>query len=407
MARGSQQERRPAWVVRVWTDGDGRRKKERARPGTAWVKPDHVFLVEVWDKRTGKRTQEKIEGSGRDAKKAADKRAAEVNERMRAGTYAPPSDWSAARKQFERDALPIGRADETIADIRATLDKFERLVHPARLDRIDARLIDRYKAARLAGSEEFAAVQPSSVNREMRNLRLVFRKLRSWKLIAEVPEFEMLTEAEPDRPHYTEAEFAAMFSAADAARRPLNMPPATRRLWWQSLLLLYWESGCRRDEALQVTWEGIAAALAGDAAIEDRCATIGKTKTGKARKIYFGDETVANLRELAGEMFPGSKPSGPVFVWPFHSSQLNIDLARIQQAAGVVDRENLAFHAFRRSCGTLVAAAHGLEGARMRLGHSTIAVTQKHYAGAAVAKLTAAAAPPVPKLDRTPLRVVG
>jgi integrase len=132
------------------------------------------------------------------------------------------------------------------------------------------------------------------------------------------------------------------------------------------------------------------------------------TKSGKARFIYFTADVASHLRELAAALFPaGEKPSGGIFVWPTNERQLIIEVDRIHAAAGVERQKYRAFHGIRKSCGTMVAATQGLQAAQARLGHSSIAITARHYAKDALAGIAAAAAPPMPTLPPAKLRIVG
>lgn len=398
-------ERKPAWVVRVWIDDQGKRKTEKAAPGTSWVKPSHTFLVVIYDKRTGKLRQERILGAGRDAKRAADDRSREINRQFEEGEYAPKTSWSEARRKYEEDELVLGRRESTIADIRAALDRFEALCHPHRLDRITTSTIARFRTARKIGNgRDVPAVGERTVNKDLRYLRAFFYKLEEWELIARAPIISLIREPESDRGPYSEAEMAKLYGAANAAQRP-HLSPVNRDLWWRTMILFLWSSGCRQSEVLEIEWQRLEYDFDGHG--NSRVELPGrKAKNGKARYLFFTSDVESHLKQLAAALFGDDQPAGKVFVWAHNRRQLIDEIDRIHSEAGVVRMKYRAFHGFRHSCATEVYRKHGPAACQHRLGHSSAKVSER-YARSALAGFAAAAAPPMPKLPPPALKVAG
>jgi integrase len=182
-----------------------------------------------------------------------------------------------------------------------------------------------------------------------------------------------------------------MHEQADAAALPLSQHlPAgcSRGLWWRTLLVLLWETGCRRGELLSLRWSEVD--------LEGRALAVNpaNVKSKRLKISSFGDLGEQHLRRLA--QF-GADASGLVFAWRHDPTRLNEQLGLIQAAAGIDStRAGLKFHAFRRTVGDTIAELHGLTAAQQKLGHSTASITAKHYAAAAMRRLAKKTAMPVP-----------
>lgn len=384
-----------AWVTREWTER-GKRRRAKAPPGTRGIKESDRFAVE-WLDPSGKRCREKIKEPGRFGKNLADERCRQLNSQMTLGQYQhhERATWKTVKEKYLRDVVPTKRSVRTQREIKSTLARFEATVRPGRMDGITAATIDEFKAERLKEkTRDDVPIGSATVNKDLRTLKAFFRKVVKWKMMTEAPDIEMLEETEQQKPVYTEAEFEAIHKACGTAE--LTLPhgiAAPRSLWWQTLLVMFWETGMRRGEMLALEWSGVN--------LDRRTIIVdpADTKTKRLKEFSFGELGERHLRALGAYGMEGH-----VFCFPHEIARLNEALGEIQKAAGLdVSRRNLKFHAFRRTVGEMTAERYGLTAAQYKLGHSNAAVTAKHYSRAALRRQAAESTMPVP----AGLRVVG
>jgi len=404
-----------AWVTREWLDpATSRRRREKCPPGTKGVKATDTFVVE-WlepDAKTGtrKRRRSKVAGTGRPAKRSADGLAADLTAHMQLGSYQPEPDdsdvptWAAARRQYFKLELQAKElAASTLRDIGDTLDRFQAIINPGRLDAITTDVVLEFVVARKKqrgrGGRKLGA---STVNKDLRNLRAFFR----WcadpdrTLMQRAPKIRMLAEPKTEKPSYTEEEFAKMFEACREATLPVGLP-FTIGTWWRTYFACLWETGMRRGELLHIRWS--------DVDLDRRClrpvpATT-KTKT-RLREYSFGDLAAQHLEAMA-EHLAGQElltPDGRVFEWPHDETQLVRQLGKIQKGAGIdPSRRDLKFHAFRRTVGECTTELYGLEAAQHKLGHASMKTTADHYARVALRTKGREAVMPIPEALREKL----
>lgn len=401
-----------AWIVREWIDpASGRRRREKVvSDEMEGTKPADEFVVEWLEPGPAprKRRREKILEKGRPGKRLAKERREEVNVAMRKGTYVPKEElrrrreeeerrqqeeadsvvtWAMAKQEFLEDALPIDRAPSTQRLIRDALEMFDQIVRPVTMDDVTAKAIDKFVRVRLQQKgRRGETIMPSTVNRDLRNLRIVFNKMVGWERLPKCPEIRFLHQVEEEQPIYTEAEFVSMYEACGTVRR-LAVSPECRfsaATWWRAFLCLLWETGCRKGELLALDWSGVD--------FDRRCVVPppARTKTRTLKEFSFGDLAEQHLQQVA-ECQTGDDQAGPVglvFPWIWGMSRLDRNLGMIQRAAGIdPTRRGLKFHAFRRTVGTTIAERYGLDAARFKLGHSCQAITEKYYARAATRKI--------------------
>lgn len=387
-----------AWVTKEWTEG-GRRRRAKAPPGVRGVKESDRFAVE-WLDPEGKRCREKIAEPGRFGKNLADERCQQLNSEMTLGMYRPKAKatWAETKQRFIDDV--VSRLSEgSQYEYRRALNQFERIVQPKLMEDVTDLAVDHFIGRRsLHTNPDGTRISQATVNKDIAVLRRLCRRAVKWKVLRDLPEFSTKG-VDSDRPHFTESEFEALYRACETAEPSLpdgiNFP---RWLWWQSLLAMYWETGARRCELLSLRWEAID--------LDAQCLRIAPkdNKTRRVKECSFGDWGAEHLRTLAAY-----GTDGAVFVWPHDVSRLNEKFNQIKKAAGIdPSRRHLAFHAIRRSVGEMTTERYGLTAAQYKLGHSTQAVTAKHYASKATRKLAQQSLMPVPAgLTKSHLRVVG
>lgn len=344
---------------------------------------DDRYVVE-WIDASGKRRREKVKTAGPDGKRLA----LDLLKKIDAGAVPQDHDtsWRDAKSRYLETVLPTKRAEGTQEVIKLSLDRFEKLAAPSRLQGITAETIDQFSAKLLATDVHGGGkMRATSVNRHLRCLKGFLRVMVDWGLLARVPKIRMLDEEPEERPTLTAEQFAAMYRKSDVARLPAGIGTCPVGAWWRAALAIYWESGIRRCELLAIEWRNID--------FDRRQFTIpaSGTKNRRPKTFSFGELSERCLQVLR-EHATGDK----VFVWPHEITGLNRMLDKIKAAAGIPSRKHLAFHSARRAVGNTMAENYGLEVAQGRLGHTTAAVTAKHYAAAAMRSKTAGAAMPIP-----------
>jgi integrase len=134
----------------------------------------------------------------------------------------------------------------------------------------------------------------------------------------------------------------------------------------QTALHMMIETGCRKSEALSAKWTDIN--------FDDAIWRLPDTKSGKPQVIPLSVSIMAKLRLLprtdAPFLFPGTGRTG-------HLADVKKPWEAIRKAAGIPD---VRLHDVRRTFGLHIARKAGLHVASKLLRHSSIKVTESHYA---------------------------
>jgi len=311
-----------AWVTKEWYV-DGKRRRERTKAGMKGVNESDQFVVE-WISPTKRRHREKIEGSGRPAKRLADLRCDQINSAITLGTYEDKSraDWSVFRQEYNRTIL-VGLKPSTRGCVEVALKHFERIVKPAIVSAIDSQDIDRFIAERKMerGKKPGSKVSPATINRDLRHIKAVFRIAHDWEYVTRVPRFRMLKEPKKLVRFVTPDHFVALYTACDAAERPagLSFPPAD---WWRALLLFNYMTGWRVSEPLALRRDdlnlesGVAITRADD------------NKGARDERVPLHPLVVEHLKRI--QSFEDL-----VFSWPHRRDALWDEFHNIQTAAEI------------------------------------------------------------------------
>jgi integrase len=240
--------------------------------------------------------------------------------------------WAEFRKEFEA-TIKATRAGGTLKEYRRSLEAFQRLIGPGYMDSITTADVDRFvakrKGDRQAGPD--GDLSPASINRDLRALKVAFRKAKKWKMLTEVPDFEFLREPERDPYFIDDATFAKLYDACGSMVRPAGRRyPAED--WWQALLAFAYLTGRRIGEILDLRRD--------DLDLESSIATVDadSTKGRRTARVELHPVVVDRLRAIV-EFQP------MVFDWPHHERTLWADFADLKAAAGVEFPG--AFHRFR------------------------------------------------------------
>jgi len=327
------------------------------------------WKVQWYDPITGKRRTESCGPRKRDA----ERRAREIEALIVSGQYTAKqvTTWDEFRKRFEEEVMALhseGHREQMVV----SLNKFEKLCKPDIMDRITTAMIDSFKAKRFAEKYLGEPVSPNTVNRDLGNLRIALRRARRWKLITEVPEFEMIRVPE-ERPNYVPVEtFKTLYKACpDDA--------------WRGMISLAYLAGLRREEVLTLRWSDLD--LKGEPATVTVRATIAKAR--RADTIPIVPELAELLKRfkvpalrLHGDQ--GKRPrqagsDGLVVPWADSKSAWYRDWHAILDKIGLERQDHFTFHDLRKSYGTNLAKHVEASVLQRLMRHKSISTTVKHY----------------------------
>jgi len=248
------------------------------------------------------------------------------------------------------------------------------------LDMITTARLSEIEQARLA-----SGVTSATVRRDLACLSSIFTRCEEWGWTTSNPvkpylrsRKSALREAEPRVSYWT---------VEEEAKALLHAPPKAREAIACAI-----DTGLRKEEQFSLLWTDVDL-VAGQLTVRAEV-----SKTGKARTIPILPRTLEALRARA-------QPFGFVFTaadgqrYTPNSPTMWEALGKACRRAGL---PRIAWHDLRRSCGCRLLQEHGLtmdEVARW-LGHSSVRVTERHYAFLRVEHLHRALARNVVKLER-------
>lgn len=289
-----------------------------------------------WYNAEGKRKGKKI-GS----KSLAEKFARKVEGELAAGLCTvgrKRTTWADFRRKFE-DYSRASCSSGTHREYVRALDAFQRLMSPGYVDAITTGVVDQFTAKRRLDRQLGAVddegnvvrLSPASVNKDLRGLKVAFRKAEQWGMLDRAPVVTMLREPDRDPYFVDDATFAKLYAACDAVERPGGRRyPAGD--WWRALLCFAYLTGWRIGEILDLRRD--------DVDLETGIATVDaeSTKGRRTARVELHPIVVEHLRGII-EFSPF------VFDWPHHERTLWTDFTALKAAAGVEFPG--AFHRFR------------------------------------------------------------
>ena len=214
------------------------------------------------------------------------------------------------------------------------------------LSRITAEQIEAYKIERLQ------YIKPISVNLELRHLKAAFEKAIKWGYIKSNPFKEV------DFLKVKDSNFPKFFNRAEVNLLLQAIPDGT----FKNLIIFYLYTGCRRNEALNLTWDDID--------LNTNRVTFLKTKSGKSRMVPFNGKLYHVLKSMKRN---GEKP------FPFRPHFVTHEFKKFLRASEVSKREVLHLHSLRHTYAShLVMAGVDLCTVGKLLGHSSVKVTEKY-----------------------------
>ena len=215
------------------------------------------------------------------------------------------------------------------------------------LNRITSEKVEEFKLYRLK------SVKPVSFNLEFRHLKAMFEKAAKWGYIESNPfrDVKQVKIKNNNLPKYLTKE---------EVRKLLGAIPVGR---FQGLIIFYLHTGCRRGEALNLTWEDVDLD-------EHKVITIRESKSGESRIIPVNGtlfKTLSGLERNGCAVFEFS----PYFVTHKFKDYL--------KSANIKGWKSLSLHNLRHTFAShLVMAGKDLYTVGKLLGHSSVAVTQMY-----------------------------
>jgi len=214
-----------------------------------------------------------------------------------------------------------------------------------------------------------SGLRPQTFNKYLRQLRAMLNELFDLDLIERMPRCRLLREDEPDVRVIPTDEIKRIHAACSIATWPRKawVKPAQH---WRALVTVAFTTGLRRNDILTIRNTDIDPAR--------RVLVTRQQKTGKRRAIPLTRQCVDTIRPLmhADREF--------LFYRTASNKQFYRQWHEIQDAAGIDRKHHYGIHDLRRTCGSLVYQAAGLNAASELLAHSSLAVTRRHYIASGV-----------------------
>jgi integrase len=212
---------------------------------SVWVQEfkDRPNLVLQWhDPVTGER---KSKTAATADPKEAEHRRADLEADLNAGRYQASSRmaWERFREAFETEYV-AGLRQNTRENYVATLDLFERLCHPSRVDAVTARTLSAFvagmRAAQLKGGK--LGMAPSTMKVRLQFLRTAFKWAVEQEIIGKCPTFPKVKVPDKRPQPVPQESFERLFAKADDPQM-------------QAYLLAGWLGGLRLSEAYHLERE--------------------------------------------------------------------------------------------------------------------------------------------------------
>jgi integrase len=156
----------------------------------------------------------------------------------------------------------------------------------------------------------------------------------------------------------------AVYAKADIVATP-RIPGINPADWWRGLLVLAYNTGLRRRALFNLDWEDVDL----DAALVKVPATIIKNK--RAIAIPLNAVACLHLARI-------KRDTGRVFHWPYDKRTFDVTFAKLQWAAGIPAADHFGLHRIRKTAAT-VLWEDSPAAAQLVMGHTTAAMTIKHY----------------------------
>ncbi len=194
-------------MSRVWIDQDSRQKAKHGVKAK-WM----IYWYE------GARKRSRTIGSKSLAEKARRRKEGE----LAAGIIDPRrTKWETLMECFLTQARTHNAAS-TVVDYTAIVKNYERMMQPRWVTDLTKAAIDRFiekrKRERLAANNR--PLSPATLNKDLRVLRAMVNLAEEQDMIPRAPRIKLIREPEREIEFITDAQFSAMYAAADTMARP-------------------------------------------------------------------------------------------------------------------------------------------------------------------------------------------
>ncbi|WP_066521248.1 tyrosine-type recombinase/integrase [Sphingobium cloacae] len=220
-----------------------------------------------------------------------------------------------------------------------------------------------------------ASLKPASVQRQLNVFNAIMNDAVRNGLIDRNPSdrADRIKGVEPRLRFITEKEWKQILATAEGIEKEQDENkekiPHQIRGWLRHYVVWAYNSGMRRAEILNLTWNEVRAVGEGHTVVE-----VANTKTGKPRFVTCTKEMetiLADLREL--KRLPGDER-----LFPISLTTLKRSLARLWKKTGLQD---VRLHDLRRTHATILIQRNvDPRTVAGRLGHSGTAMLARHYA---------------------------
>jgi integrase len=272
---------------------------------------------------------------------------------MLAPAYPSLADWFAHVYQPRR---LLGCSTGTVHCYLVLLRQFSRwLGRPAVLADLDEDRLSEFLAVRL---ETHAA---ATISRERSQLLALAKYAHHRGLLTEVPDVMPIRLLRKSPTSYTPGDMGRLVAAGRGAAGEISGVPA--RLFWPALFLVIYDCGCRSGAAWALRWVDWSPP-----------ALLFRAEHAKQRSdqlLRVSQETVAAIEAIR-------RPSRDlIFAWPYCPDHRFRRVRAIFKAAGLPHGRHDQLQRIRRTTATLMHRAG--YSATTQLGHSSDAVTRRHY----------------------------
>ena len=358
---------------KVWTF---QIKKEVAKKGA-----NKASWYIGWYDLAGKRHSESC-GPGARGKNQAEKRLRRIQSEMDIGVHLPPGrkSWAEFRAEYEEQILS-GLARKTKDVATDSLNHFQRIVKPTRLDAINTQAIDAFIARRRpeAGQKRGSKVSPAAINKDLRHIKAVLRVAHDWGFLPELPKIRMVREPQKLPTYVTPEHFNLIYdTACDLATFPKNPDQSyTPAVWWREVVVTAYMTGLRIGEILAIRKDDLSLQTG------ELITRAADNKGKRDEMLPLHPVVVDHLRDLISE-------HPLVFRWCHDPRTLWVEFTRIQQKAGIhlpcpeahkhtPSCHVYGFHDFRRAFATVNAPQMKPEVLQRLMRHKSYQTTQKCY----------------------------
>ncbi len=270
---------------------------------------------------------------------------------------------------------------ETVKIYRDSLRLWILVTSDPPLAEVDVTLLARFKncLAEMRGLKRGTAMSPNTIRKHLRNIQVLLDKAGppgpknrdALGFIAGPVPWTKPPRSDNDDPRFIPLEIIGnVYQAAicmDEPRIEGIRPPD----WWRALLVTAYCTQLRRRSLFELLWDEVDFS---------KGLMVLSPKRMKARRrhiVHMNKAVVAHLKKILNP----SKPRELVFPWPYTEGWFHRCFHRLQNEAGVPEKDHFGLHDLRRTAATILREG-GPSAAQLALGHTAMSTTQNHYVNA-------------------------